>query len=170
MNRTCFIWVQFRSPLNTLLTCLQQYKPCTFPGFTASLSHLYSVTLRQTRGTANCFFSVTWCGNTLLKIYLECKQHKGGTFKSNRNKPNTISILGEVVEDCRYLGIYLDKRQYQKCCSSTRGDREDCISRKLRSSHVCTKILSPTSLWWRVQPAFQPSPEVAASELMTLRN
>ena len=34
-------------------------------------------------------------------------------FRRTRNKPNTVSILGEeveVMEDYRYLGVYLDNR------------------------------------------------------------
>ena len=54
---------------------------------------------------------MVWSGNNLLIFNSNVTKEMTVDFRSTRNKPNTVSIEDkevEVVEDKRYLGVYLD--------------------------------------------------------------
>jgi len=65
-------------------------------------------------------------------------------FRKTRNKPNTISIMGEdveVVEDYSYLGVYLDNRlNWKYSTEAVYKKGQSRLYRKLRRFSFCCKM------------------------------
>ena len=90
---------------------------------------------------------VAWCKNNHLILNTIKIKKTIGDFKRSRNKPNTIFTLVkdlEAVEYYRHLVVYLDNRLDLKCNTEVvykKGHNRLYFLRKLRSFHVCTKML-----------------------------
>jgi len=93
-------------------------------------------------------------------LILNQSKQKTVEFRRTRSRPNSVCILGEeveVVEEHRYLGVYLDDRLDWKCNIETIFMKEQkrlYFVRKLRSFRVCTDVLYIFYIFYkRVQSA-----------------